>query len=539
MNQHTNNLIVGQGLAGTTLAWRLLAAGQSTVLVDRAETATASRVAAGLITPWTGRRMTQSGDYEENWNEAKAFYRTIEYRLAQPLFTEQSMVRVFVNRSEEVIYQRRRTESRSDALEQWSGRLQSHGQVIQGGRMAPAGRLDVTRYLQASSEFFSDRSQWYQLNLSLPDGLLVHDNQVLLPELGLSADRVIFCQGAVRNPWFEGIPNNPSRGDVINVQLDNYQMKEVVHHSIWLAPEADGSLTAGATYDWNFVKNTPTAAGRREILKAMSRFIEGPVRVRYQTAAVRPTMKDYRPVIGQHGVFKRLWIFNGLGSRGVLVAPGLAQRLVELFTGEPESQPNSLSPDRLKQTEENRSLTEIAQTRISEAIRQGQIVVDATVGNGFDTSFLAKKVGKRGLVYGFDVQTQAIESTRRRLKARGCHNVELHQQSHTDIERHISGPVCAAMFNLGYLPRGDHSIITKADTTVVALEQIADRLDWGGMITILAYRGHKGGPEEATAVESWLQEQGDCTVERIDSHPVKTSSPVLFILTKVDKPSRR
>ena len=537
MKRHVNNLIIGQGLAGTTLAWRLLATGQSMVLVDRQETATASRVSAGLITPWTGRRMTQSDDYEEKWIEAKKFYRMIEKRLVEPLFTEQSMVRLFVSRSDEAIGQQRMMESPCGALHRWSGRLQSHGLVIQGGRMSPAGRLDVQRYLQASSDFFSDRGLWYQLDLNLSDELIVQDNQVRIPELELSADRVIFCQGAARNPWFEEIPNNPSRGDVIRVQLDNYQMKEVVHHSIWLAPEPDGTLTAGATYDWSLIKNTSTAAGRREILNAMSRFIEGPIHVRHQAGAVRPTMKDYRPVIGQHDTFKRLWIFNGLGSRGVLLAPGLAQQLVELFTDERKHQTNQFSPDRLKPREKHRPLTEIAQTRISKAIQPGQVVIDATVGNGFDTSFLAKKVGEHGLVYGFDVQAQAIESTRKRLEVGRCRNVKLLQQSHSYIQRHISGSVSAAMFNLGYLPRGDHSITTRPDTTVAALEQTADRLVSGGMITILAYRGHDGGSEEAAAVEKWLQEQGDCTIERIDSQPMKISSPVLFILTKVDKPA--
>ena len=530
MNQHTNNLIVGQGLAGTTLAWCLFEAGQSVVLIDRAESTTASSVSAGLVTPWTGRRMTHYNGFDADWNAAVNFYRLIECRLAQPLFTEQPMVRIFVNRSDEEIFDRRMTELQSGALQRWSGQLQSDGPEMRGCLMKPAGRLDVKRYLRASTEFFCERGLWYQVNLSLPDGLLVKKDVVRVPDLELSADRVIFCQGAVENPWFRGIPNNPSRGDVINVQLDQYQVRNVVHHSIWLVPEADGSVTAGSTYDWNFVENSPTTAGRREILRAMKRIIEGPLRVRHHTAAVRPTMKDYRPVIYRHADLNRLWIFNGLGSRGVLLAPRLAQRLVELMSTDGENQLDKISSGRSEQ--ERWSLTEIAQSRIAKVIQHGHVVVDATVGNGFDTCFLANRVGRAGLVYGFDVQSEAIESTRKRLAAAGICNVELLHQCHSKIHRHISEPVCAAMFNLGYLPRGDHSIVTTTDTTLTALEHIMESLVAGGMITVLAYRGHQKGPKEATAVESWLRNQQDCTVERIDSRHPKNTSPVLFILTK-------
>jgi hypothetical protein len=93
------------------------------------------------------------------------------------------------------------------------------------------------------------------------------------------------------------------------------------------------------------------------------------------------------------------------------------------------------------------------------------------------------------------------------------------------------------MFNLGYLPRSDHSIVTCAETTIAALDKIIERMVSGGMITILAYRGHDGGPEEAQAVECWLQDQQDCTVERIDSQPAKATSPVLFVLMKEGRKS--
>ncbi|MCH2200516.1 MAG: FAD-dependent oxidoreductase [Fuerstiella sp.] len=532
MNHYTDNLIVGQGLAGTTLAWILLEAGQSVVLVDRGESATASRISAGLVTPWTGRRMTQSDDYEKYWYAAVRFYRSIENRLKQRLFTERPMVRVFVNRSEESTFQERRASPAGGSLKSWSGKLQSNRRLYTGCIMQPAGRLDVQRYLQTSVDYFSARGQWFQLDLEIPDGLLLMSDHIEAPKLGLTAKRIIFCQGVTENPWFEGIPNNASRGDIINVQLDDYVMQDVVHHSVWLVPEPDGSVTAGSTYDWNFVDKAPTAEGRRQILKSMSRFIDGNIRVNRHTAAVRPTMKDYCPVIGRHAVHNPLHIFNGLGSRGVLTAPRLAQQLVEFLTGEREKLSPRITPQRLLSERSKEPLTQVAQTRIARVVRHGDVVIDGTAGNGFDTCFLSAQVGPTGLVYGFDIQQQAIQTTEKRLEAANRTNVKLLLFSHAEINQHVPTSVTAAMFNLGYLPRGDHSIVTQAESTIAALEQTLRLLKPGGIITVLAYRGHEGGLEEAETLERWLQKQSNCLVERIDSHQSKSTSPILFILVK-------
>jgi len=88
------------------------------------------------------------------------------------------------------------------------------------------------------------------------------------------------------------------------------------------------------------------------------------------------------------------------------------------------------------------------------------------------------------------------------------------------------------MFNLGYLPRGDQAITTEPSSTVSALEQVMKRLRAGGIVTVLVYRGHEGGIEEAKAVESWLQSLDGCTVERFNSYPPRPTSPVLFVLIK-------
>ncbi len=133
---------------------------------------------------------------------------------------------------------------------------------------------------------------------------------------------------------------------------------------------------------------------------------------------------------------------------------------------------------------------------------EGVIALDATVGNGHDTVFLAERAGASGTVIGFDVQEEALAKARARLEeTRFGGRVELHCLGHERMGQVIRDSVTVAMFNLGYLPGGDKTVITEAGTTVKALTQAFGLLAEGGLITVVVYRGHAGGKEEAEAVK--------------------------------------
>ena len=142
------------------------------------------------------------------------------------------------------------------------------------------------------------------------------------------------------------------------------------------------------------------------------------------------------------------------------------------------------------------------------AIRRGDLTIDATVGNGHDTLFLVRSVGPEGRVVGFDIQRGAINETRRRMQADAPDTaLYLIHAGHETMATHLAeeayGTVSAVMFNLGYLPGGDHSVTTTPETTCPALDTSVELLRPGGIITVVAYTGHEGVEEEAHAVESW------------------------------------
>ena len=150
---------------------------------------------------------------------------------------------------------------------------------------------------------------------------------------------------------------------------------------------------------------------------------------------------------------------------------------------------------------------------INQVVDPGDNVVDATVGNGHDTVYLAQLVGPHGRVYGFDIQQSAIDTTTAALKAERLTNqVTLTHAGHETLAAVIPAeqPIKCAIFNLGYLPGGDKNIITKPATTLTAMEALEARLAPNGVIILLVYSGHPGGQTEAQAVLDH--------VEHLDQH---------------------
>ncbi|MFO8231407.1 MAG: class I SAM-dependent methyltransferase [Longimonas sp.] len=156
------------------------------------------------------------------------------------------------------------------------------------------------------------------------------------------------------------------------------------------------------------------------------------------------------------------------------------------------------------------ALTTVAHQWIATHLTPGQHAVDATAGNGHDTVFLAQQVGAQGRVTAFDVQVPACAATRRRCaQAEVSDRVTVVHAGHETMRDHVEAPIHAAMFNLGYLPRHDHTRITRPDTTVAALNAACELMTGGGLLTVLAYRGHEGGPEEAQHVQDWIDARID------------------------------
>lgn len=180
--------------------------------------------------------------------------------------------------------------------------------------------------------------------------------------------------------------------------------------------------------------------------------------------------------------------------------------------------------------------TSFVQYILREKIKEGNVVIDATMGNGNDTLFLAELVGLKGMVFAFDIQSVALESTKNKISSNKLdnYNIKLINDSHENIDKYIMGTVDAAMFNLGYLPKGDHSIITKASSTIKSILSILSILKPGGIISIIIYYGHDGGKGEKDEVLNFLQKlsQEDVTVMQCNYTNHDNNPPIIIFIEK-------
>ncbi len=150
-------------------------------------------------------------------------------------------------------------------------------------------------------------------------------------------------------------------------------------------------------------------------------------------------------------------------------------------------------------------ITEVNKIFLDKIVQKGDVVIDATMGNGYDTIYLGNLVGENGKVYAFDVQEEAIKSTKKKVERDNMtERVELILDGHQNLDKYVKEEVSCVVFNLGYLPRAKHVVITKPDTTLEAIKKSLKLLKPNGIISIAAYIGHEGGLEEKNYICEYL-----------------------------------
>jgi SAM-dependent methyltransferase len=168
-------------------------------------------------------------------------------------------------------------------------------------------------------------------------------------------------------------------------------------------------------------------------------------------------------------------------------------------------------------------------------VTYGDHVIDATCGNGHDTLLLAELAGSSGRVWAFDIQQKAIEATATRLAEAGAFDtLRLVHAGHETMAAYCSGPVKMIVFNLGYLPGGDHTVITQSESTLAGVEQSLEILAPGGILIITLYPGHEGGQQERTLLEARLAQLPPATfhVWHMGQINVPATAPYIILTQK-------
>lgn len=323
-------LIVGQGIAGSVLALQLLKRGKRVLVINNKKINNASNVAAGIYNPITGRAMVKTWLADTLFSYCTSFYQEISQTLRVPFLYPMPIFRPFLTVQERSKWMERAVAGSCAAfVEKVVGSAYHQENMVYpygGIILKQSGYLDVKSFLKATRTHLEAQNAYIEADF-------VYDHIHLGNHVGyqnIEARQVIFCEGphVKDNPFFGSLPFCLVKGELLLVALQT-PLEIIYNRRVFVLPQAENRALVGATYDRQDLSPTPTEKARQLLEKNLSSTFKLAYTICEQRAGIRPATFDRRPFIGLSPCYPQLGIFNGLGTKGVSLAPYLAERFVE------------------------------------------------------------------------------------------------------------------------------------------------------------------------------------------------------------------
>ncbi len=314
-------LIVGQGLAGSLLAWQLIQHDKKVIIVDNGKE-NASLIAAGLINPVTGMRLVKPYNIGLLLPFAIDYYNKLTNAFQQTFYIEKPILRILRNMDELQACQKRLQQSEYD---NYLTEIQSSHPLLK----TPQGILlqKQTGYLLTRPLLKVLKNYFISINSYL-NTVIDYNEIVLKPALhwkNYRPKRIIFCEGhfASKNPWFSWLPFQPVKGEIITATATKKIPQQIINFGHWFIPLDNNQFRLGATFEKKNLNTIPTTEAKVELINSLKQFYPD-ISIAddcKSEAGIRPTTLDKRPFIGRHPAHPELLIFNGFGAKGSLQIP--------------------------------------------------------------------------------------------------------------------------------------------------------------------------------------------------------------------------
>lgn len=336
-----DTLIIGQGIAGSVLAYTLHQRGQQVVVVAD-ERPTASAVAAGLFNPVTGRKLVKTWKADVLFPFLIDFYQSIENQLDVHFLHLRRIYRPFRNIAEQNQFTAATADPELVAYLTTEVNHESYSQFIHnelgGIETLQAGWLDTQLFLDKVRTYFKEKNIFRAETFDYQH-LYVEDFGIRWKDI--EASNIVFCEGDAgrSNPYFKWLPFRPMKGEILQIKTDLNSVQNIVNQGVWMVPQFDETIKVGATYDGQDTSWQPTNKGEVYLKEHLEKLIKVGFSVENHFAGIRAATPDRRPFIGLHPEQPALGVFNGLGSKGISLAPFLASQFADFLMYQKELEP--------------------------------------------------------------------------------------------------------------------------------------------------------------------------------------------------------
>jgi len=338
--QEVDFLIVGQGLAGSVLSHHLLQNNQKVFIVDKGSGANSSRQATGLINPITGRRFVKSWLTDELMAYAQIYYPALQQELNASFYQETEIIKVLQSIEQQNDFSLRLSdENYSKYLNPTIKKLDKQFyNPFSCAFIKPALQIDVNALQEAFLQFFRQQEMIMEESFDF-DALKIENKQYYYQNI--KAKNIVFAEGYLlrNNPYFSNLPIQFAKGEVLVIESKDLQVDAVLNSVAHITPLGDNKYYVGATYDWNDDELATTQKKYDYLINALNQTITASYKVIDHKVGLRPTTKDRRPLIGEHAEHKNMFVFNGMGTKGLSLSPYFANQMVNYMLNNGELHP--------------------------------------------------------------------------------------------------------------------------------------------------------------------------------------------------------
>lgn len=333
-------IIIGQGIAGSVLAFQLQKIGKTVFIINKQQKFHSSSVAAGMYNPVSGKRMVLAWKWKEMLESGRNWYGQMEDFFSKKFLTEMPTYQCFASIKEQNDFSlKAEDELIMEHLNASPQKVDGFKDELGAFEILTTGWLQTQELLPSIRKNWKEQGNYMEEEFDFPSLKQTNDGYTYKD---IIAEKIVFCEGfeISQNPYFSFVPMVTAKGDVFKLKCEHIPQNRIWKKGLYLVPQGDSIFKAGSTYRWGKTNPEPDEDGKIELKEKLDALLNCEYEIVEHLSGIRPASKDRFPVLGEHKTNKNMFVFNGLGTKGIMWAPYMAEQLIGLMENQIEIEKN-------------------------------------------------------------------------------------------------------------------------------------------------------------------------------------------------------